>query len=228
MENFVDLESEKILIVEGKDDKTFIEYCFKNFYDENIYKNCKIKESNGFNNIEINIENYLKRNFNEDGNKIKTIAVIVDADADFSKRCNQIKKIFSKNDIAPGTFFQLDNGMSGGFFCFPDNRNKGNLETLILNTCAQEEYKKLATDFINKAQQEHAKEYKLDDYLFKKYDKRIMQAYLAGKEKKKSQDTILCNGVGFALHENFFTLDKDIFINKLPDLSIFLNEFIKN
>lgn len=107
-----------LILVEGKADKKFIED-----YIEYNYKNIKIEINNGnsFNETKIiNIKKYIDDNYK--------LIVIFDADNDINKSIDNIKTNL-KN-------YHLDDK---DIFLFPNNKDSGSLEDLLINIAVRKE-----------------------------------------------------------------------------------------
>ncbi len=76
--------------------------------------------------------------------KLKNLLLIIDADESASKRFKEIQKIIRNGDIFAlpsklGKIEKVKNKINFGVYLFPDNKNKGSLESLILS-CARAQF----------------------------------------------------------------------------------------
>ncbi|WP_295295039.1 DUF3226 domain-containing protein [uncultured Brachyspira sp.] len=111
-----------LILVEGKADKKFIEDYIEYNY-KNINENIKIEINNGnsFNETKIiNIKKYIDDNYK--------LIVIFDADNDINKSIDNIKTNL-KN-------YHLDDK---DIFLFPNNKDSGSLEDLLINIAVRKE-----------------------------------------------------------------------------------------
>lgn len=111
-----------LILVEGKADKKFIEDYIKHNYN-NINENIKIEINNGnsFNKTKIiNIKKYIDDNYK--------LIVIFDADNDINKSIDNIKTNL-KN-------YNLDDK---DIFLFPNNKDNGALEDILINIAVRKE-----------------------------------------------------------------------------------------
>ena len=205
-----------ILIVEGKDDAVFISHIYPHFQREGY----GIHSLDGIDNAKAYIQNILRLHLEADDNKLRKIALLLDADVDFSGRCGNIKRWLKMPRMTPGVFVELNNGIVAGFFCLPDNNHEGGLETLAFHACTHEPWSGLCADYIDKAEHAHKHEHKNS---FKLYYKRIMQAYLASQQLEPPKTPYLCNGVGYAIKHGLLKIQDEA---HFAGIERFLNDFI--
>ncbi|MFT5659428.1 MAG: hypothetical protein ACI9TV_000044 [Sulfurimonas sp.] len=122
----------KYLLVEGITDVAFVKYvCLKNNRIENFndfekngkeytFHNLVIVNMNGQGNLDIELS-FLK----DQDAKIEKIAIIEDADDDFKKSQEDIELSIKKSKIDSSKI---------NYFLTPNNKDLGNLETLLLST----------------------------------------------------------------------------------------------
>ena len=142
----------RFLLVEGVTDVAFVKYiCFKNnitknFNDFKVQKSkiskIEIYKSTNLNIINIKGQDNLEYTLNEIITplmpKIKSLAIIQDADDDYDKSEMNIKIAI--------TNFKIDKPKIS-YFLTPNNKDKGDLETLLLSTIKDNDIVKCFDDY---------------------------------------------------------------------------------
>ncbi len=136
-----EITSEKILLVEGKDEELFFEALTKSLEIKNI----QIIEIKGKDNFKTIIPNLINlKNFKD----VKIIGVVRDADNDaqasFESICNSLKN--AKLDC-PKTDAFTNGAVKVGIFIMPGKKQKGMLEDLCLKTISKNEKECIDTFF---------------------------------------------------------------------------------
>ena len=146
----IQLQKEKLLLVEGKDEEFFFEKLLQKHniqeiqviavYGKQRFRKYfpELKKISGFN------------------KKVSSLAVIHDADKDaygsFQSICSTLKRNgFTKLPKEPGSFALSDPKSSGpkiGVFIIPNNKDAGMLESLCLSTVESEEIKECIDSFM--------------------------------------------------------------------------------
>ena len=103
------------IYTEGKADKKFIEDLCKHIKPN---KGIRVKASEGISDL----LRYSAQNIKQDAEK-SSVAVIVDANNDITDRKKELNKL------------QKESGVKFPYFLLPNNKDKGNLETLLLAVC---------------------------------------------------------------------------------------------
>lgn len=204
------MDNKILILVEGKADKKFLED-----YITFHYPNISIKKENDNNeSYDVNIISNGGKDFNKDNtNIIKihiedndniTIIIIFDADKDFNKSKNNIKKRLKKFNI---------NIKDENIFLFPNNRDAGCFETVLINIAVRKE--------IIECFDKYVKCISSLDNIKTPIDKSKIFAYLESIKKYKNYDEIK--------EENRNYIDKDtwdIENTYLNELKNFLNDFL--
>ena len=135
----------KYLLVEGITDVAFVKYvCFKNGITKQFDDFKKSKKEYTFNDLVIinmdgqsNLDAELSLLKAQD-TKIDKIAIIEDADDDFKTSQENIEKSINKSKI---------NSSKIKYFLTPNNKDLGNLETLLLSTVQDKNIVKCFADY---------------------------------------------------------------------------------
>jgi hypothetical protein len=124
----IETEFDQILIVEGKDDKHVIVALRKKY---RIPENFDVIPCDGIDKLSNILKIVLKIS------EIKTIGVIIDADADCQSRWEKVKNILSANgfDLPPNLskdgLIITNDSQRVGVWIMPDNNDKGMLEDFV-------------------------------------------------------------------------------------------------
>jgi len=207
---------EGLVIVEGKDDATFITHK----YPWLLGNGYGIHNLNGIDKAEAYLKLILMLRQGDDANKLRKIALFVDADTDFTARCKNVNKWLGQTGLQPVNFARLPNGILAGYFCLPDNAHDGGLEALVFRACTVEPWLGLSKTYIQEAEDAHKNAGRAG---FKLVDKRNMQAYLAGQQIEPPEPPYVCNGVGYAIKHGILTIQDE---SHFVDIENFLNDFI--
>jgi hypothetical protein len=141
----VPITKKKLLVVEGKDEKNFFEELFKHMTKKNIID---IRDVGGKDNFKNSMPTLTRiSGFND----LEAIAFVRDADDSCRSAFESIKGILEKNSLLPpgkpGKFSQGNPKV--GIFIMPDNKNRGMLEDLCLETVKDEEGMECVNRFID-------------------------------------------------------------------------------
>ena len=130
-EEFVKIEKQKILFVEGKDDVSFFEI----FLKVKKLKDIQVIECGGKEQFAKKFPSVIQL---PDFHKVKSFAVIQDADQDvsatFQRICSVLKNNGFEDPPLKNSDFVLIESKQVGVFILPDGQNRGMLETLCLLT----------------------------------------------------------------------------------------------
>ena len=201
--------TEKILLVEGKDEENFFKILLQ--YIE-IDQDIQIISYDGKNNLKNNLSAIkLDKNFN----KLTALAIIQDADEDAQNTFEKICSALNNHDLPKPdkiSLFTNDvNILRVGVFTLPDGKNTGMLESLFLSTVEQTDiFKQCVEPFINciKTITSTQNQYKKP----KNIHKARCRAFLSAME----DDT---PSLGIAAQKKYWNLESD----KLQPLYSFLN-----
>ncbi len=195
----------KILLVEGITDVNLVRYIYTTMSDENCFddfeakrkgkiitfgnsrhENLQIINLKGQNNLEVALNTMLKPM----ERKIKTIGILTDTDNDFEKSKEDVQTAIKNSQIDKDRF---------KYFLTPNDKDLGNLETLLLSTLDKENipqlqcfdsYKKCLVKDINNIEQ-------------RAIDKHEVEAYIKFSEKPRqrnqAQFSFIDNGVDTGL-----------------------------
>ncbi|MGL6131037.1 MAG: DUF3226 domain-containing protein [Fusobacteriaceae bacterium] len=200
----------KIIVVEGKTDITFLKYLFKNMKlevdieNENNYKASPLQIGKNLyiSNLEgCNGENRerLRENFQsllESPENFLKIIYILDADKNFSKVENMIKNL---------------NNEKVSYYIFPNNKDSGMLEDVLLKIATKESLVKLIEDEILQKLKDN------DQSEIRKEAKSKMMIYLASSTplKESLKDALQAKKLWNFSHSS------------LDEIKIFFNEALK-
>lgn len=202
----ITIEKPALLLVEGKDEVNF----FNALLDD-----CKIPEVQI---IEVGGKDKFKLEFpallNLDGfSKVKSYAIIRDADNDANATLISIQNLLSKyqqpvpNDC--GKFIE-NNGIRVGIYVVPGNKTEGMLENLCLDTVKNNPVLQCVDHYL------FCLEEKLEQEKFpRNRAKARMYAFLAGQNK-------LVPSLGLAAKKGYFNLRAEV----LSDLRFFLKQLM--
>ena len=149
MEHLKEIKSQKLLLVEGKDEEVF----FKIFLKRKKIDGIQIMSSGGKHQFQTLFPRIKKApGFDE----INSLAVIHDADMDAYKAFQSICSVLNNNDMkSPDKISSFVSGSPRvGVFIIPDGKNKGKLESLCLSTVESEKIIKCIDSFIACIEQE--------------------------------------------------------------------------
>jgi len=210
-------ELEGLVIVEGKDEATLLSHKYPH-----LLKNGHgIHSLGGIGFAEAYLKSILRLRPGDDTNKLRKIALFIDADSNFTSSCQKVNKWLGLTNLPPVNFGALPNGILAGYFCLPDNNNAGALESLVFKACLVEPWLGLSQKYIQDAENAHINDGR---QAFKLVDKRIMQAYLAGRQAEPPKDPYLCNGVGYAIKHGILEIQDE---SHFANIDNFLNDFIR-
>ena len=173
------IEKPIIFVVEGLDDKAFIEE-FLDFLK--LKDNFQIKDCGGRDNIKQIIETLTKdANFNN----VKYLIVLMDNDKNAESTKVLIKNIFKGNllpcHVNPGEFItNSDGNLNCGYYVFPSQNEEGDLETMLLKTYTDNSINRCVNNFIDCFTNNSAK--------FKITNKKKLQAFIITSEKDSIKD----------------------------------------
>ena len=145
----VSITKKKLLLVEGNDEKNFLEELFRQMGQEDIVD---IHDVAGKDNFKKNMPTFMKTpGFND----VEAIAIVRDADDSCRSAFVSVKGILKENSLLPpgrpGKFSQGNPKV--GVFIMPDNKNSGMLENLCLETVKDEEGMECVNLFVDCANQ---------------------------------------------------------------------------
>ncbi|MEJ5229678.1 MAG: DUF3226 domain-containing protein [Pseudothermotoga sp.] len=130
MNDKITIEKPNLIIVEGKDDKSFLQNILVTLGMED----CQIQELNGKDNLHRILPALSKTPGFED---VKSLAIFLDADLSPSSTLQSIQNALSKTKLPvprnPGEV-KSDGKIKIGVFLFPDCKNNGTVEDLIIKT----------------------------------------------------------------------------------------------
>lgn len=201
------INKEKLLLVEGKDDRAAIYHIVKSLGIDNIQV-AYLKGKDNVNDFIDTLSAALKTP-QTNNIKIKTFGVMLDADdneanSSFQKVCSFLKelqkrKIKDLNFDIPKNCAEFTNSETKvGVYVMPDCLSKGMLETLCMKSVENDSFYDCVEDFIGKAV-----EIKNDlDHI----DKRKVLSFIALKAKKGQRKT-----VGEAVEEDIFDINSSAF-----------------
>jgi hypothetical protein len=205
----------RVLLVEGITDVNLIRYIYTQMSEDNCFddfepkgrakpkivtfeniKNdsLKIINLNGENNLEKALIDILKPM----ERKIKSIGILTDADKDFEKSKKEVNEAIEKSEIDEDKFI---------CFLTPNNKDLGNLETLLLST--------LDKEFIPQLQ--CFKQYKeclindIENIERRAIDKHEVEAYIKFSEKLRKRNQAQFSFVDNGVDTGLWDLSKDEF-----------------
>lgn len=218
MDESLVIEKEKLLLVEGKDDRKVIVCLLKELDIQNIQV-AYIKGKDKLKNPDaINILSAALKTSQYNKTTIKTLGIILDADgkdvsSSFQKICSFIKKLDElqiKNlsfDIPNKCAEFTKNKTKVGVFIMPDCKSAGMLETLCISSVKDEPIMKLVVDFINRVIEINKE--------LSHLDKRKAQAYISVASPKAQKKAI-----GEAVEDGIFNINS-------PEFDT-IKDFLKN
>jgi hypothetical protein len=145
----VSITKKKLLLVEGNDEKNFLEELFRHMRKEDIVD---IHDVAGKYNFKKNMPTFMKTpGFND----VEAIAIVRDADDSCTSAFQSVEGVLKENSFLPpgrpGEFSQGNPKV--GVFIMPDNVNSGMLEDLCLETVKEKEGMECVNRFIDCANQ---------------------------------------------------------------------------
>ena len=204
MEHLKEIKSQKLLLVEGKDEEIFFEIFLKRKNIDGI----QIISSGGKHQFQTLFPRIKKTpGFDE----INSLAVIHDADMNAYNAFQSVCSVLSNNDVKkPDKVASFTSGsLRVGVFIIPDGKNEGKLESLCLSTVKSESIIKCIDSFIT-----CIKNLNSSDYNFPKdIHKARCRAFLSAMEK----DT---PSLGVAAKKDYWDFDSE----KLNPLLNFLKQ----
>ncbi len=205
MKDSKEIKSQKLLLVEGKDEEVFFKILLKR------------KQIDGIQIISSGGKQRFKNQFpvikiTPGFDKVRSLAVIQDADESAEQAFQSIQSVLKNNDMkSPDKMggFVLSSPKVG-VFIVPDGKSKGNLESLCLSTVKSKDMIKCIDSFIDCIKQNSNN----SNYNFPKNTyKARCRAFLSAME----EDT---PSLGVAAEKDYWDLDSE----KLEPLLIFLKQ----
>ena len=199
------INKEKLLLVEGKDERFFFEALLQNLEIEDV----QIINIAGKDNLKITFPTLI----NSDGfSDVKYYMIIQDADNDSKARFNSIQSLLSKHDQPipkKCAEWKEENGVLVGIYIMPGNQTKGMLENLCLDTvknhpilqCVDQYCSCLEEKLENKLDSDAKKEGKY--YFPNNLAKARMHSFLAGQNK-------FVPSLGIAAKKGYFNLKSEV------------------
>ena len=192
----IEITKEKLLLVEGKDEKKF----FKILLEKNEIYNIQIISSGG--------KSQFKRKLpaikNTSGfDEITSLAVIHDADTDAQAAFKSVCSVLKNNDLNfPNKVSSFIPGSPNvGVFIIPDGKNPGMLESLCLSTVQSESITDCIEPFINCVRQKTS--VRNTRYKFpRNVNKAKCKAFLSAMEED-------IPSLGIAAEKGYWNLDSD-------------------
>lgn len=186
-----------IILVEGKDDESFMTEILKQCYQTQIITGITVKECGGKDQVFNILKSIIYGSENPDG-------IIIILDADINDIQNKMKKlnnalkgyieeILSKKVQEKGLMTELNNGMTLGVWLMPDNIHDGMIEDFC-KTLADQNAIKAAEQYVEGCIEKNLYKAKLTHK-----SKSIIYSYLAIQEKP-------CNRIGLAILQKKFKL----------------------
>jgi len=205
----------RVLLLEGITDVNLVKYIYTQMKDENCFDDFEPKgrispkivtfeniRDNSLRIINLNGENNLEKALvyvlKPMERKIKTIGILTDADKDFEKSKQEVKDAIEKSKIDEDKFI---------CFLTPNNKELGNLETLLLSSLDKETipqlqcfqaYKKCLTDEIK-------------DIEKRAIDKHEVEAYIKFSEKPRNRNQAQFSFIDASGDTGLWDLSKDEF-----------------
>ena len=103
----------------------------------------------------------------ENFENVKSLAVIRDAEKNYTKACNEVANSFVRSiDVSPescGTWIRNDKGINAGYILFPLNNNAGTLEDLCLQILSEnkgEDVLSAIETFLEEMEANHGRRYR--------------------------------------------------------------------
>ncbi|MBQ0929233.1 DUF3226 domain-containing protein [Ideonella alba] len=187
-----DFDREAIIIVEGKDDIFLIGKLLERMGASP--ERFGIAEIDGYPNFQPFLK-MLTLGSSFTTGRVKSVAVILDADENFGGRRKEVCEVFRQFgwDLSEDSRATINRSATDQvniyLFLYPDNRSSGDLESLLLGTLESDPVKDSAQQHIGGS---FAVAQTRGESLKGSITKRVAQAYLAGRAKD------LCNGAGMA------------------------------
>lgn len=136
-----------LLLCEGRDAQEFLRYYLKSdelAQDQRFSNEIQILDFGGINDL----KNYLLNLHNMDKfDQVTSLAVIRDAEKDYTRACQQVKNSFRKcgfvTSESSGKWVSNDKGQKTGFILFPLNNNAGTLEDLCLRILSEKDHESI-------------------------------------------------------------------------------------
>ena len=203
----IQIQNQKLLLVEGKDDEVF----FKAFLEKKNINEIQVISSDGNRQLQ-QLFPIIKKTPGFD--KVTSLAVIHDADTDPCKAFQSICSVLKNNGMnIPDKLGKFILGTPKvGVFIIPDGKSEGNLESLCLSTVESKNIIKcidLFMDCIKKSSKNSSSRYKPP----KNIDKARCRAFLSAMEEDTSS-------LGIATQKSYWDLNSE----KLNPLLHFLKE----
>ena len=203
-EHSTGIKKSKLLLVEGKDEENFFKFLLENKGIEDI----QIKGIGGKDQFR-NLFKEIKRT--PDFDDLKSLAVIHDADNNVQGSFQRICKVLEDNGLqSPKELSSFtSNSLKIGVFIVPDNKSKGNLESLCLSTVESKDIIPCVDSFMNCIKEPSHKDYRFP----KNIHKARCRAFLSAME----QDTA---SLGIAACKGYWNFNSE----KLQPLVNFLKQ----
>ncbi|MHA1353158.1 MAG: DUF3226 domain-containing protein [Candidatus Heimdallarchaeaceae archaeon] len=144
----IEITREKLLIVEGKDDKQFFEALLKQMR----IKDVQVIKLGGQNILKKYLRTFIKTSGFE---KVKQLAICIDADKNpeskFRSICDSLKRLGFKPPSNPSTFHSTreKESLNIGIFLIPGQDKKGAIEDLCLETVSNDIRMSCVDKYIN-------------------------------------------------------------------------------
>ncbi|MDX8377372.1 MAG: DUF3226 domain-containing protein [Mariprofundales bacterium] len=202
------IESKKVLLVEGLDEVGFFEVLCKKINIQDI----QIIGTGGKDKFKQEFPIILNARGFEG---VTSIVIIRDADESVGSAINSVKYQLKKYNfpIPSGhAEFSTNSKITTGFFIMPGNRDTGMLENLVLDTVKEHPVKLCSDDYINKLKNKLAEPNSSFKFPRNEHKARLF-AYLAGMEK-------FIPSLGMAAKKGYFNLES----NALDDIKSFLKK----
>lgn len=189
----IEFKSDKLILVEGKDEVNFFKALLKKIgiesdvYDYEGKRNFNkkkfgaIKNSPGFENV-------------------KSLVLTMDADNSVENTYECIKNVLGENEtVCPANLneFVEDNGIKVGVYIMPDCENQGMLEDLCLKSVEEEDLLRCAEGFLKCVDSSVSDEEKP-----KNVSKAKAQTFLAGKKE-------IVKSVGLGAQKDYWNFDHE-------------------
>jgi len=206
--------SKKLLLVEGKTDKAFIEVLLKKIDQKEIFE---IRSLEGFTNLEKELTTQIRPD------EYGQIGIMIDADEDIQERLNYVNNVLSKisDDIVLQQLncLRKSKKLKIDFACYITNiDNKGNLETILKKIASSDKFHAECLNIWFKCLEEKGKNFTTSEQ--NKLWVQIYQRYDTCNDNEAENASKKCSGKA-AFEKPIWNFEHDA----LNDLKTFLELF---
>jgi len=172
-----------LILCEGRDAEGFLINYLESktlSYDKRFSNDIQVLNFGGISEL----DNYLMNLKNmEKFEQVKSLAIIRDAEKDYSKACREVTNSLRKSDIATpeccGKWIQNDTGLNVGYILFPLNSKAGTLEDLCLQIISEDNGKEISSSieaFLLEMEKSYGRKYR-------RKHKNVLHTYLSTSDE---------------------------------------------